>query len=102
MLIISLHSGGRKGSRMDHEDVPRRTIKKKDKQASLMHALLGYSVHSGTATMASSLIVLEEFVQLFDPTNWVSVGLRNIKKTAYSECDTDALQRVPNGERHEA
>lgn len=47
---------------MDHEDVPRRTIKKKDKQASLMHALLGYSVHSGTATMASSLIVLEEFV----------------------------------------
>ena len=62
MLIISLHSGGRKGSRMDHEDVPRRTIKKKDKQASLMHALLGYSVHSGTATMASSLIVLEEFV----------------------------------------
>ncbi|KAL0655919.1 hypothetical protein Bca4012_076503 [Brassica carinata] len=53
---------GDEGSRMDHEDVPRRTIKKKDKQASLMHALLGYSVHPGTATMASSLIVLEEFV----------------------------------------
>ena len=58
MLIISLHSGGRKGSRMDHEDVPRRTIKKKDEQASLMHALLGYSVHPVLAQPLWLLLLL--------------------------------------------
>ncbi|KAF3546462.1 hypothetical protein DY000_02004918 [Brassica cretica] len=52
---------GDEGSRMDHEDVPRRAIEKKDKQAPLMHYLLSldpcfHSVHPGIAMDRSLLL----------------------------------------------
>ena len=56
-----LSLGGGKGSRMDHEDVPRRAIEKKDEQAPLMHYLLSldpcfHSVHPGIAMDRSLLL----------------------------------------------
>ncbi|KAL0676776.1 hypothetical protein Bca4012_004757 [Brassica carinata] len=52
---------GDEGSRMDHEDVPRRAIEKKDEQAPLMHYLLSldpcfHSVHPGIAMDRSLLL----------------------------------------------